>query len=41
MNIREGKQKEYKNREGDNTEETHIMENKLRVTGGDVGGGMG
>ena len=23
MNIREGKQKEYKNREGDKTEETH------------------
>ena len=23
MNIREGKQKQYKNREGDKTEETH------------------
>ena len=23
MNVREGKQKEYKNREGDKTEETH------------------
>ena len=23
MNMREGKQKSYKNREGDNTEETH------------------
>ena len=40
MNIREGKQKEYKNKEGDKTEETHKY-GELRVTGGVVGGGMG
>ena len=38
MNIREGKQKSYKNREGDKTEETHKY-GEQRVTGGGVGGG--
>ena len=41
MNLREGKQKEYKNREGDKQKSLLNMENKQRVTGRVVGGGMG
>ena len=40
MNIREGKQKSYKNREGDKTEET-LKHGEQRAPGGVVGGGMG
>ena len=40
MNIREGKQKSYKNREEDKHRRLINMENKLRVAGGVVGGGM-
>ena len=38
MNIREGKQKSYKNREGDKQKNLINMENKQRVTGGGVEG---
>ena len=41
MNIREGKQKEYKNGGGAKQKRLINMENKRRVTGGVVGGGMG
>ena len=41
MNIREGKQKGYKNRRGTKQKRLINMENKLRVTGGVVGGGIG
>ena len=40
MNIREGKQKSYKNREGDKTEET-LQYGEQRIDGGVVGGGTG
>ena len=36
MNIREGKQKQYKNREGDKTQET-LKYGEQRVTGGGCG----
>ena len=38
MNIREGKQKEYKNREGAKHKRLSNIENKQRVAGGVVGG---
>ena len=41
MNIREEKQKEYKYREGKKHKKLLNIENKQRVTGGDVGGGHG
>ena len=41
MNMREGKQKEYKNKEGSKQKRLLNTENKQRVTGGGVGGGMG
>ena len=41
MNIGEGKQKSYKNREGNKTEETHKYGEQTEGYGGVVGGGMG
>ena len=41
MNIREGKQKKYKKQGGGQNKRDIIMENKLRVAGGVVGGGDG
>ena len=41
MNIREGKQNNIKTRRGIKQKRLINMENKLRVTGGVVGGGMG
>ena len=41
MNINEVKQKLYKIRKGDKQKRLIRMENKLRVTGGVVGGGDG
>ena len=41
MNIREGKQKEYKNRDGDKHKRLLNTENKLRISGEALGGGMG
>ena len=38
MNIREGKQKAYKNKDGEKHKRFINMENKQRVTGGVVGG---
>ena len=41
MDISEEKQKLYKIREGAKEKRLILMENKLRVTGRVVGGGMG
>ena len=41
MNIREGKQKQYKNREGDKTEETHKYGEQTEQTATGVVGGDG
>ena len=41
MNIREGKQNNIKTGRGIKQKRLINMENKLRVTGGVVGGGMG
>ena len=41
MNIKEGKQKYYKNKRGTKQKRLINMENKLRVPGGVVGGEMG
>ena len=41
MNINEVKQKLYKIRKGEKQKRLIYMENKLRVNGGVVGGGMG
>ena len=41
MNIREGKQKEYKNREGDKAQETLKYREQTKGYWRVVGGGMG
>ena len=41
MNIRERKQKQYKNKEGTKQKRLINMENKLRVARGVVGVGVG